>query len=64
MDMEGRVKRRYEWQTLGWELKEKLDSNGLTFVWLSQQEYNLAEMIKLAEENYSGLERQYMVPVH
>ena len=27
-------------------------------MWLSQQECNLGEMIKLVEENYSGLERQ------
>ena len=27
-------------------------------MWLSQQECNLGEMIKLVEENYSGLERK------
>ena len=27
-------------------------------MWLSQEECNLGEMIKLVEENYSGLERQ------
>ena len=65
MDIEGRAKQqRYEWQKLGWELREKLDSAGLTFVWQSQQECNLGEMIKLVEENYSGLERQSMVTVH
>jgi hypothetical protein len=58
VDMEGGVKWRCEWQKLGWELKGKLDSTGLTFVWLSQQKCNLGDMIKLGEENYSGLERQ------
>jgi len=37
---------------------------GLTFVWQNQQECNLGEMIKLAEEKYSGLERESMVAVH
>ena len=64
MDREGRVKRRYEWQKLGWELKEKLDNTGLTFVWLSQQECNLGEKVTVVEENYSGLERQNMVAVY
>jgi hypothetical protein len=38
-------------------LKEKQDSSELTLVWPSQQECNLEEIIKLAEEGYNDLER-------